>query len=71
MERSVYGQCLYLTSLFFTVLFYSRSLFYEIAHFPVTIILPAVLRSFTKTLRFFDHDEGTTLDLVRRFKGAA
>lgn len=45
-------------------------LFFEIAHFAATIILPAALRSFSKTLRFCAHDEEATLDLVRRLKGA-
>lgn len=44
---------------------------YEIAHFSVTIIVPAALRSLSKTLRFCAHDEETTLDLVRRFKEGA
>lgn len=54
----------------FHSLFPPFSPYVEIAHFAATIILPAALRSFSKTLRFCAHDEETTLDLVRRFKGA-
>lgn len=48
----------------------SSPFFLEIAHFAATIILPAALRSFSKTLRFCANEEKMTLDLVRTFKGA-